>query len=523
MRYLLSGVAAIAMMTACDQSGGSEAAPLEEITLREGDPADAPDVISAMMLTNSGDGALAYESKDVDGANATFSNVTIADMDGVTIDSLVFEGLDMIDGQAAFSRMSFSGITYDAPEEADTSTLTVGEIELINPSPALAAWVAGALGTGEPADFPSVDQVAFDAWAVSDVSGDFSGTEAEGKYKLSSVNMRDFTGDKAALAEISGLSFDIVDEDDMNFKGGLDSMSVSGADLKFLTAMQQNAGDEEAMAAAMMSMMMSNPMEPGYDRISLDNFTFAGEGMDLAVPSVDAYVERNNDGKPVRFVLEPTSMTLDADADGGEVGAQLAESLSMIGYEGIELRMASISDYDPEKDALTFEADDNYFELVDGARFSYGGDISGYAEFNEQLAASMDMETLAEGGEPDPMVMQQAMGALEIGSLEIRVSDDSLMDRIFNAVAAQSGQDPEQMRAQASQMMGMAPLMAQQAGVDVAIATELGTALSSFIQDPKTLTIMIDPEEPVSMESLSTMEDPSMITKDYLGFSASNK
>ena len=79
------------------------------------------------------------------------------------------------------------------------------------------------------------------------------------------------------------------------------------------------------------------------------------------------------------------------------------------------------------------------------------------------------------------------------------------------------------MRAQASQMMGMAPLMAQQAGVDVAIATELGTALSSFIQDPKTLTIMIDPEEPVSMESLSTMEDPSMITKDYLGFSASNK
>ena len=318
MRYLLSGVAAIAMMTACDQSGGSEAAPLEEITLREGDPADAPDVISAMMLTNSGDGALAYESKDVDGANATFSNVTIADMDGVTIDSLVFEGLDMIDGQAAFSRMSFSGITYDAPEEADTSTLTVGEIELINPSPALAAWVAGALGTGEPADFPSVDQVAFDAWAVSDVSGDFSGTDAEGKYKLSSVNMRDFTGDKAALAEISGLSFDIVDEDDMNFKGGLDSMSVSGADLKFLTAMQQNAGDEEAMAAAMMSMMMSNPMEPGYDRISLDNFTFAGEGMDLAVPSVDAYVERNNDGKPVRFVLEPTSMTLDADADGGD-------------------------------------------------------------------------------------------------------------------------------------------------------------------------------------------------------------
>ena len=130
------------------------------------------------------------------------------DTDGVAAELLPFYE-QTLDWAACGSE--FDCTTVAVPLDWDDPT--VGEIELINPSPALAAWVAGALGTGEPADFPSVDQVAFDAWAVSDVSGDFSGTEAEGKYKLSSVNMRDFTGDKAALAEISGLSFDIVDEE----------------------------------------------------------------------------------------------------------------------------------------------------------------------------------------------------------------------------------------------------------------------------------------------------------------------
>ena len=121
------------------------------------------------------------------------------------------------------------------------------------------------------------------------------------------------------------------------------------------------------------------------------------------------------------------------------------------------------------------------------------------------------------------MVMQQALGALQVGNFELRITDDGLVDRVFNVVATQQGQDPAQMRAQVAQMMGMAPLMAQQAGVDPAIATELGTALSSFIQEPKTLTIMLDPEEPISMESVAAMEDPSMLTKSSLGLSASNK
>ena len=121
------------------------------------------------------------------------------------------------------------------------------------------------------------------------------------------------------------------------------------------------------------------------------------------------------------------------------------------------------------------------------------------------------------------MAFQQALGALKVSSFELKIADDSLVDRVFNAVAAQQGQDPEAMRKQVAGMMAMAPMFAQQAGIDTAIASELGAAVASFIQEPKTLTISLDPETPLSAESLTAMEDPSMITKDYLGFSASNK
>ena len=195
----------------------------------------------------------------------------------------------------------------------------------------------------------------------------------------------------------------------------------------------------------------------------------------------------------------------------------------MIGYESIELKAASTSDYDPDSDTISFKAKDNYFELVDGATFSFGGDIAGYAAYSKKAGESLDFEAMAEGQEPDTAAMQAALGELKIGAFELKIKDDSLVNRIFNAVAAQSGEDPEQMRQQVSMMMGMAPMMAQGSGVDMELVTELATAVSAFITDPGTLTIEVAPEQPLSVASLAEMEDPSLLTKEYLGFSASHK
>ncbi len=527
MKYLLCGVAAVAMLSACDQSGktGSGDEPLGEISLRSGDPAEADAVISAMSLTNSGDGSVQYAEKSVDGAKATFTNLTLpGDEDtSVKAGSLVFDGLDMVDGKASFSKMSLSDISI-ADAEMEEGEVKVGSIELINPTPELAAWLAASLGTAGPAAFPTAAQVGFDAWTIKDVAANISDSDGDGTFSIDSFEVRDLVDQKAARAMLSDLKFNFVSaDDDVPVNMSLGSLSMSGLDLAFIDAIQGNIGDEEAMTQALVNTLYDEPMDPGYDKIALDSFAVDAAGASFKMPSLDVSLERNSDGKPVKYTTQPFSMTLDADADGGEAGASLARGLSMIGYESIELKGAGVSTYDPDTDTVTFAAKDNYLELVDGAKFSFGGKLAGYSAYSKAAAQSFDIEQLSEGAEPDPAAFQAALGELDFYNFELAIADDSLVDRVFNAIATQSGEDPEQMRSQVAAMMSMAPMMAQGSGVDMEIVTELASAVSAFITDPGTLTLKLNPDEPLSMATLSEMEDPSMLTKDYLGFSATHK
>ena len=526
MKYLLCGVAAIAVLSACDRTSEPGEEPLGEITLREGDPAEADAVITAMSLSNSGDGIIQYGNKSVEGALATFSDITIAGDDGaVTASTLEFEGLDMVEDKASFSRMTLSGISIEDPEDTSGS-VKVAKVEVLNPTPELAAWLASSLGTGEPAPFPSADMLGFASWSVNDVSAAFSDEDGEGSFSIANFEVRDLADQKAKRAVLSGLAFDfLADEggEEVPVKMSLDSVSLSNLDLGILQAIQENIGDEDALAAAVMDKVYENPMDPGYDRATLDNFSLEAAGATFKVPSLDASVERNAAGQPVKYVTRPFSMTLDADPDGGEAGAGLAQALSMIQYESVEMKGAGVATYDPENDIVEMEASDNYFELVDGAKFSFGAKLGGYAAYSRAAADAFDFNAIAEGEEPDPMAFQGAVSELDFYDLELAIKDDSLINRVFTAYAAQSGQDPEEMRQQVAQMAQMAPMMAQGSGVDMAIVSELATAVSAFISDPGTLTIKLNPEEPLSAQTLSEMEDPSMLTKDYLGFAADHK
>ena len=528
MKYLLCGVAAIAVLSACDNTStpaGDE--PMGDITLREGDPAEADAVITAMSLTNSGDGIIQYASKSVDGAKATFSDVTIAgdDTGAVKAGTLEFEGLDMIESNASFSRMTLSDITIEDPED-DTGSVSVAKVEILNPTPELSAWLAASMGQGEPAPFPSADQLGFASWTIGDVSAAFSDEDGEGTFKIANFEVRGLLDQKAKRADLSGLSFDFLADDggdEVPVKMNLGSLSLSNLDLEFIEAIQQNMGDEEEMGAALMAKLYENPMDPGYDKVSMSDFSFEAAGASFAMPSLDSSVERNSDGQPVKFVTKPMSMTLEADPDGGEAGAGLAQALSMVGYEKVEMKAAGVADYDPENDVVDMDAKDNYFEIVDGAKFSFGAKLGGYAAYSKAAASAFDFESMAEGSEPDPAAFQDAVSELDFYDFELSIKDDSLINRAFSAYAAQSGEDPEQMRQQVAQMAMMAPMMAQGSGVDMEIVTELATAVSSFISEQGTLTLKLEPEEPLSAETLATIEDPSMLTKEYLGFSASHK
>ena len=524
MKKLMIGAAAIALLTACgpnDKPADVKEPTLKELVVRQGDPAKAADALAAMSLTDTGTGVLSFAGKTIDGSSATFTDLGITGEDAVTVGSLVFDGLDMNDGAATFGKLSLNNITMASPDEE--GTVKVGSIELVNPSAELAGWLAGTLN-GQEVPFPAADKVVFDSWSMSGLSGVFNDADADGTMGIDKIEIRDMTDLKAAKAMISGISVDVVDNDEgMDVKMKLGSLSMTNIDAKFVKAIQENIGDEDALMAAIMDVAYENPMDPGYDSFKMDDLSFDVAGASFAIPALTASVERNSAGQPVKYVTQPYTMTLKADAEGGEAGAGLLQGLSVIGYEELTMKGESVATYDPDKDIVSFDAKKNYFELVDGAKFSFGGKLEGYNAYTKEVGTSFNFADLAEGAEPDPAAMQAAMGKLTIHGFELSIKDDSLLDRGFNAAATMQGQDPEQMKQQIGMGLAMAPMLLGDSGVDMTLVSEATGALSKFVSDGGTLTIKLDPKTPLSVASMMENPDPASFTKDSLGFSASQK
>ncbi|MEO0713517.1 MAG: hypothetical protein AAFY37_06350 [Pseudomonadota bacterium] len=542
MKKLMFGAAAAALLAACGGNGGDGEAAIEQaaeaakreiidvasLTPRGGDASEAAAALTAMNLDTSGTGIVTFANKSVNGATATFTDVSIEIEDGdqpsVTAGTLTLEGLETTEsGEASFGLMKLADITIPPSEgEGDTVT-TIKGLSLVNPSPATAGYIAKVLGGGDHEAVPDAEGLSFEGLALDTLLATISDEDGtSGTFGIETVNLGAQPDENVGSAVLEGMKLDIVDgADGQTAKMNLDNLTIAGADLKLLEAVRDNVDDEEAMATALSAALYDNPIDPGFDSMSLSNFTFDIAGADFALPSMNYVVARNDAGEPTRLSLEPMTMTLSADPEGGEAGSELAGALGMIGYETIELNAAGASTYDPETDILTYEAGENYFGLADGFTLNTGGKIEGYKAYSASLGDLMADPAALENG--DPTAMMGAFSSLVVHNFELQFDDNSFVDRMFNLAAAQSGEDPAQLRNQAVMMTSMAPMMAAGAGIDGALATEFAGAISSFLSEPGTLTLKVAPETPLNIGALIESGDPSSLTKDSLGFSASNE
>lgn len=581
MKYLFTGVIAITLLTACGQkdkpTGEAALAAVEfdvsklsDVSLRNGDAATASQALSVFSLSESGSGRLSFEGQDIKGDKAVFTNVILSmpqntgsnepiysdeeiaelfsymdyDGDGIADDGsemtleeysasmnaaepagpppvvkaakLEFDGLGMIDGVANFSLMRLSDISVTPVDGSeDQSTGAIGLVELINPSPETAAWVASLFGQGEPADFPVGTALSFDRWAIKDVNLIISDASGSGGFDLGSFYIDGLKAEKAGKVGLSNLNFQFTEGStgDVNIK--LDGFGLAGLDYGLIAAATASATDPAAMSNA----MQADPGNPGFDAAVMKGLKADIIGASVDMAKFNSYVGRDAQGRANKITTDPFTLTVAArDNPDGE---QFAGALATLGYETLTLSGAGEQLYDPDADIVTLPKGKNYWKLNDGFKL----DVSAKYEGSKAIAAASTAAQLE--ANPDAM-MEAMMSKLAFHQLEIAFDDDGFFNRALNAYAAQSGEDPANLRAQISGLMAMAPMMAGQTGVDVAVITELATAISSFVQDPKTLTISLAPPAPVTaqtfVDAASNPSDPALkLDKTKLGFAAANK
>ena len=514
MKQLLTGAAASFILIGCandSQPAALKGQSADSIVVRSGDPAQVEKALVAMSLDESGAGLLSFSDASIDGANASFSDVSIKSANGLTIGSVSFEGLDVVDGSVSFGRLSLNNVAMSG-DGAVEGGFEFGSIALTNPSADLMGAISVVLQkAGEP-DLPS--DVSFDALSFSDLSGSFSDYDSDGTFTLRKIELLGMSDQKLDHFSISDISGSGQDGNSVEF--ALNELVVAGMDLRLLDALIENSDDPDAMAEAVIDLVYGNPIEPGYDAFALEALSLDMAGAPVSLPSMVSYVERNQDGVPVKFVTEPFELIAWGDAGKGPIGAGFAETLSMVSLDAVSLKAASDGRYDPETDIFEFQADGNYFELGGVARINMGGKLGGYVE---AIGEMVDYDKVFLGMEPDPDQMFEALSEVSIHNFEISIDDLGLVELGFSLAAAQSGQSADELKSQVVMGLGMAPMMAQGAGVDMALVSEAATAISSFLQTPGQLSIKLAPASPLSMADVIETGDPAALTKEALGLS----
>jgi hypothetical protein len=513
MKYLLTGVAAITMLTACGQKDKPDDAAvpsgivfseskIPSYSVHKGDAGSAAAALAAMSLETSGSGNVTWDKRALNGDKAVFTGVTIvtsayeaddedeiSELDGadLTVATLELDGLAMLDGEPSFSRILLNDITFvpTDPDEAENGSGKIGSIDLVNPSPETANWVASLFSEDEVPDLPEGDALAFDHWAVKDVDFRIDDPDGEeGTFTIGTIEVTGLKEQAAALMKLDGLTFDMFDPvEDTKMKLNLASIEMRGADLGLLTDASEDAADPEEVSQ-MMNLAGQDPANPGYESLTLNGFDMDMAGVKIDLPKLVSAVGRDKKNGVVAVKTEPFKVSLTTDE--GKYGEQLAGQLAMLGYQELELSGAGYQTYDEASDLTTYKKGENFWELKDGFRIDFGAQYAGAKAMAEADASDDPADML--GDTLDNMI---------IHNMELSIDDDGFMDRAFNAYAAQSGQDPQEIRNQLTGLLAMAPMMAAGSGIDAQLITEASTALSSFVSDPKTLTLKMAPAEPL--------------------------
>ena len=267
------------------------------------------------------------------------------------------------------------------------------------------------------------------------------------------------------------------------------------------------ADNEEDVIAKMMA----------YQTFKVDSLVVAEDGQEMAnIKDISAKSSAYTKGIPMTYEFGVKSIDLDIEKmeevrkkSEAESGEATPNPMIDLGYKQLKMAITSTGSWEPEKGDLVM--DKMEFDVADLGKFDTTLKLGGYdtkfikaiQEANKKLADS------GENNDAATMAMLGLMQQLSIGGISFRYDDASLTPKLLEYYGKQQGISSEDM---VNQIKGIAPLMVGYLGhADFAI--QATTALNTYLDDPKSLTIAAKPDAPVSFALIAATAtaDPKKI------------
>tara|TARA_R110000868_G_scaffold374055_1_gene638426 strand:- start:5189 stop:6832 length:1644 start_codon:yes stop_codon:yes gene_type:complete len=539
MKHALIGGAIVALVAGLAPFGTASAQHMPRLAR-----SDADQAVAAIGLNRTNPERLSFERAEFRSGVYTFTNVIFhhtpeaepgqdeePELEEIHAARMIFDSprLDA-DGNLLLHAFTLEDITSDDGDGA----FRIERVSLAEPNPAMSADLGRILrGEGDAEEFDSRwEMYRFALLAMDNLA--LTGEEADGVFaiRLDRLAFIDYATDALGRFEFLGFSMD-VEAEDGPVSVGLAEVSVDGLSTSSYSGLMEAAAagaDEAEMMAAYYATDFEDQMDL-FDRALFRDFDMRMPGLAVTLDQIEMTMQERNalfeshvELGALRIVPDPTVA----------MGAEIAASLSLLGYESLEVSMEGNSVYDPQA-GRAYTTGENYLELRDGLRLDLATDIGGYREYLANLRtlsaqAVLDAQAREDAGaktgdesdaetEMAPDYMFDAMDPLTINRIALRLEDRSLLARGFAAGAAVQGLTPEEMRAQAGLMVA-AGMMAAPPEIPRTLLSEVAAALTSFINQGGSLSIELAPPVPVTIGELKTQIEDDAIDFTSLGLQA---
>jgi len=233
----------------------------------------------------------------------------------------------------------------------------------------------------------------------------------------------------------SGLSWDKTSGSDGNYsysglvvKDGSNSLNIKSANLIGVHMDGETASFDRAAMGAMGSF---NPLAKVYDTMAMDDFSFDSDFVSVEAKGFEGKATEKGGVTTIRQVSEPFVIKLKDDPK--DASAKRAfDTIRSLEFDELVFQSSQTTVLDANKD--TVELKDGLFTMKDGFKLSYNYGATGVKAMTDQMAAM--------GNSGSGQQMSAAMEMLKLNGMQLRLEDDSIVDRSLKLAAEMRGGTP---------------------------------------------------------------------------------
>lgn len=280
--------------------------------------------------------------------------------------------------------------------------------------------------------------------------------------------------------------------------------TVEGDTLSADSILAENvSGTDKGDTFSVSSLELTAPVFTGkeegnrMDAVSITGISFAQDGKS-PVTIDSANVDLSDYAADVPHAIDVSVEGIEVDPMAVDAGGQLGTQLKAMGYDKLTLGFYGSGSLDEASGDLV--VNEITIDGTDLGTVTVAGTFGG-----------LTTDVIKELKQPNPP--QDAFGKVTLKQASVYYGDASLAGRIIAEQAKQMGQEPA---AFVGQITGALPLLLSSIG-NQPFQDKLAQGLTTFLKDPKNLTITAKPATPIAlMEILSTSQTAPQTLPDVL-------